>query len=1024
MADIDTQKRQRCHIRRLIRIFRALCEEFGRHQGNEMRTGRFYRNSVASTMSLIMAAVSASAVQAQESADTEELDMEEIVVTGIRGSLKKAMDLKRDARGVVDAISAEDMGKFPDTNLAESLQRITGVSIDRVNGEGSKVTVRGFGPDFNLVTLNGRQMPVSSLQDTSASSSRSFDFGNLASEGVAGVQVYKTGRAAIPTGGIGSTINIQTTRPLNAPGFKASIGAKAVLDTSTVDGTSATPEISGIISNTFADDKIGVALSASYQDRESGYTQANAGWRGSFLGEINDWGTIPQESDQITNRPGAGDVYATTQNMNYSMNKIDRERINGQLTLQFRPVDSLTATVDYTYSQNKIATERHDMSVWFNHGNTTSEWTDGPIAGAVIYSENFGDNPSDLSFGASEFAVKNENNSLGINLEWTPTESLTIELDYHDSSAESGADSPYGSNVALGTAAFILESQTIDFSQDFPVLSVGLANGATGVDVSEIFSTGSSFRNSYMRTDIQQLQFRGSWDFDDSIVESIDFGASYTENKVRSAYANVQRDTWGGAGPASDLPDDIFSITSVSDKFDSFAGADSSALLNEWVLWDFGNMVDLIDSLYGACGGNGECFSTDFSTDRRTTEESYSAYIQFNTHFDLGDMPANLVVGGRYEKTNVTSSALVPSYNATAWVAANEANVTGSGSDFTELTGEYDHYLPAIDFDVRVMDNVIVRASYGETIARPGYSDIQGGQTINTLFRVGGGTGNQGNPALLPFESKNIDLSAEWYYGDASYVAVGWFHKDISNFIGNATVTDTPFDLPNPFAGALYNAAVEALGGSTDATAIRNWIFANAPAGAVDITGVDAIGNTTGSIFGQPGDPLLEFTITTPVNNDRTETLKGWEFAVQHTFGDTGFGAIANYTIVNGDTGFTDVANWTEEQFPLLGLSDSANVIAFYDKDRLQVRVAYNWRAKFLGSVTQGEYAQRYPAYTEAYGQFDVNISYDVTDQLTVFAEGINVTNATQRVHGTHVNNVLFATQAGPRYNLGARFKF
>src|SRR3954471_3087423 len=113
------------------------------------------------------------------SAATKSTD--EIVVTGIRGSLRQSRDIKRNAIGVVDAISAEEMGKFPDTNLAESLQRITGVSIDRQNGEGSKVTVRGFGPDFNLVLLNGRQMPASSFGDCcSAPASRSFDFANIA----------------------------------------------------------------------------------------------------------------------------------------------------------------------------------------------------------------------------------------------------------------------------------------------------------------------------------------------------------------------------------------------------------------------------------------------------------------------------------------------------------------------------------------------------------------------------------------------------------------------------------------------------------------------------------------------------------------------------------------------------------------------------------------------------------------------------------------------------------------------------
>ncbi len=139
--------------------------------------------------------------------------LEEVVVTGIRSSLERSMDVKRMGQGVVDAISATEIGKMPDTNLAESLQRVTGVSIDRVNGEGSRVTVRGFGPDYNVITLNGRQMPAANLEDTTASASRSFDFAQLAAESVSGVQVYKTGRADLNTGGIGSTINVSTTRP-------------------------------------------------------------------------------------------------------------------------------------------------------------------------------------------------------------------------------------------------------------------------------------------------------------------------------------------------------------------------------------------------------------------------------------------------------------------------------------------------------------------------------------------------------------------------------------------------------------------------------------------------------------------------------------------------------------------------------------------------------------------------------------------------------------------------------------------
>lgn len=215
-----------------------------------------------------------------EAPDPTTLDA--VQVTGIRGSLTSSMNLKRDSQGVVDGIVAEDIGKFPDTNLAESLQRISGVSIDRTSsGEGSKVTVRGIGPDFNLVLLNGRQMPASNLGNGGGglSGSRSFDFANIASESISAVEVYKTTRADNPTGGIGATINIKTLRPLEAEPV-ISLGLKAVNDSSndnlprTLQGANITGELSGIFSQRYADDRFGVTLSASHQERDSGFNQA------------------------------------------------------------------------------------------------------------------------------------------------------------------------------------------------------------------------------------------------------------------------------------------------------------------------------------------------------------------------------------------------------------------------------------------------------------------------------------------------------------------------------------------------------------------------------------------------------------------------------------------------------------------------------------------------------------------------------------------------------------------------------
>src|SRR5690606_11728875 len=365
-------------------------------------------------------------------------DFDTIYVTGIRASLESSMNLKRDAQGIVDGIVAEDIGKFPDTNLAESLQRISGVSIDRSMGEGSRVTVRGVGPDFNLVLLNGRQMPASSIEATNA---RACDFANLAAESSSGGEVYKTSRAQTPTGGIGATINIKTARPLDS-GPLASVGLKAVNDSSVdnlpgpMRGDNWTGELSGIFSDTFADGRVGIALSGSYQDRDFGYNEAavGGGWY-AFPG-----GTGPvATAGNATNPPGEGDIYSIPQNLIYAVNGVQRQRTNAQATLQWAPTVSVTATLDYTYAENRIQARRHELSTWFNQAASETAWTDGPVAAPTSYTEYAGCfNPAteqwtasdganvcpagfeprwgDLAMAGSLNATRNENKSLGFNV--------------------------------------------------------------------------------------------------------------------------------------------------------------------------------------------------------------------------------------------------------------------------------------------------------------------------------------------------------------------------------------------------------------------------------------------------------------------------------------------------------------------------------------------------------------------------------------------------------------------------------
>lgn len=957
----------------------------------------------------------------------ENAELEEVVVTGIRGSLTSSMELKRESQGVMDGIIAEDIGKFPDTNLAESMQRISGVSIDRSLGEGARVTVRGVGPDFNLVLLNGRQMPASAVADTTAANTRAFDFANLASESIAAIEVYKTSRASTPTGGIGATINIKTARPLDNPGMHTSFGAKGVVDTSvdnlpsSLQGDSITPEVSGIFSNTFGGDKFGVALSASYQERDFGFNQASVGngWRAFRGDEVNNWGVIPQPgapgSENIVNRPDATDTYSVPQNLGYSVNGVERKRTNGQLTLQYAPTDAITTTLDYTYSENKIATQRNELSVWFNFGPSSSTWTDGPVSSPLIYSETIVPANSDLSMGGAKFATKNENKSLGFNVAWEVNDSFGLQFDFHDSSAESGADSPYGSNAVLGVAGFYRGTTTADFSRDFPVMSVALPPGQTGIDASRMMVTGSSFRNSHMKSEIQQAQLSGNLEFlEDS---RLDFGVALTDAKNRSAYSNVQADSWGGATNPGDYPDNVWRADTVRHYFDNIGGSSNGALFNQFFTFDFETVRQLAanalnnEALYRA--------SPVFTTDRRVEEESQSAFVQYSTEWTWG-LPMQGAVGLRYEQTDVTSRALVPTPTGIVWAADNEFTlVLPEGQRaFEQLEGDYDYVLPSLDFAVDLTDSIKARASYGQTIGRPLWDEIQGGRTLDQLVRINGGTGAQGNPTLKPLESENIDFSVEWYYGESSYASVGYFRKNIDNYIGKTVETQTPYNLNTPSGGAYYNEAVAS--GCTTTTCIRQFIFTNhATDPGVTVTG-GVPGALTGTIAGLPGDPIANFTINVP-RNQRSASLDGWEFNIQHLFGETGFGVSANYTLV--DSGLTYDNYNRGDQFALLGLSDAANLVAFYENQKFQVRAAYNWRDEFLAATVDGSGLSN-PVYTEAYGQLDVNASYNWNDNLTLMAEVINLTDEIYRQHGRTDQQLIMVQQTGPRYMIGARYKF
>jgi len=958
-----------------------------------------------------------------------------VVVTGIRASMQSTLNLKKNSDGIVDGIVAEDIGKFPDTNLAESLQRITGVSIDRQNGEGQKITVRGMGPDFNLVLLNGRQMPTADLNDANG---RSFSFDNLASDAISQLQVYKTSRAQDPSGGIGATVNIMTARPFDQKGTVASVGVKGVVDQSSqnlpdlLKGKRVTPEVSGIFSTVSKDGMWGFGGNASYSKRDSGLNRAQIanGWIGPYKGsDVIDGSTLPQPGapvGSVTNRPGPNDLYERPQNFGYQVNGLERERVNGQAVLQFRPVKELTATLDYTFAQNKLHTRRAEMSVWFAQTPTsTSTWPGGSNQAPLSYSEVY-NSPQDISVISADFATKNTLNSVGFNTVWKPQSGLRFTLDAHSSSAESKADSPWGSSNQLSNASFSRGRTSIDFTHELPILGIDGAN----VAAEPIQATGSQFTNTYVKSTVKQLQLSGEWRVADA--SNLNFGVGYTDVKNRSTSSLVQNNGWSGLTSKNDYPASLFQKSDTASYFDQFGGAGAAGMFRDFYTADFGALraaTAAAATKPGYVSNDGlktqASFLPNFATtdsDQRLEEKTTTAYVALSQDWDLA-IPVHTSVGLHFEKTKVTSVAQVLPATGVTWISQNELPLTFAGTAYSTTHGSYSNVLPNVNADFDVTSNFKVRAGAGVTISRARYNELQGGLNIGTGSDYYlGGTAATGNPSLKPVKSKNLDLSFEWYFTQHSVASLGLFNKKLTDYTAQSQVLENQYGIHTPIGGAYYNAALNT-GHCTvaDTNCIRNYILNNYNGQpGVTKTGVNSVGNATGVITGIPSDPLMQFRTSSYVNS-QPASLHGAELAVQHMFGETGFGVQANYTYVTSPLKYKN--DQTTDQFAILGLSNSANLVGIYENFGWTIRLAYNWRDSFLASKTDGG-GHLDPVYTKAYGQTDLSVGYAVTKNLNVLFEGINLTNSTQRQYGRTQAHFLNATQTGPRYMVGARYTF
>ena len=1003
--------------------------------------------------SAIMAAlVSMSGTSTTFAQDQEASMLEEVVVTGIRRSMIDSMNYKRDATGVIDAVSAEDIGKFPNTNLAESLQRIPGVSIDRQNGEGSKVTVRGFGPGYNLITLNGRSMPTATVgiigqrDNYTGGQGRSFAFENIASEGVSGLAVQKTGSALINSGGIGATIDIMTRKPLETSEV-GSIAARAVYDSSS---NKTTPEITGLYNWTNDDETFGVAVFGTWAKRKSE----------AAIGQANDWvvrtaddffsntSIVRAGSDpsNYVNPPADGDLYAIPQDSRYDFSQIERERFNGQVVLQFAPTDSMSITADYTYVNNKQEEMRAEQTNWFAtpfdqlvfDGDTES------VSQALFMQEN-NNGTKDIGFEQTNRATKESIKSAGINFVWDTTDNQTLRFDAHSSKGEAKPDNPLGHTATFVTfGAPVIVQHSVDWTAGFPNQQFTWDDSQRGnnngeLDPGDLATQVQRSSTQYQENKIKQMDLRYEFDWDQA---RLTFGGAYTDSKVNVAASTTQQDlgSWGMSNPGDveAFAPGLVETYCLECQFNDYpVGMAETAFV--------GDAAALFPMFQAAYPQNGVTVS---NSQNQVKEKIWAAFASFTWDFDLGSVGTILNVGLRYEDTDVDSSAFQAVPVNIRWTADNDFVIDNSpNNEDVTGSGSYDHWLPNIDLKFDLTEDLVARASWSKTIGRAPFADLFASTTAGAPNRptvLGGQTGgNSGTPGLLPLESKNIDISLEWYFNDTGYVSVGYFNKDVENFIGTGVFNRPLFGLLDPTAGAAGSrsgdslgvidglgvdrseanlftmvALIDANGGNVGAAAAE--FEANLVNGALPQTYVDEIAGLY-DVSGNSADPLMNFRVTQPITEENAN-IDGWEFAGQYFFGDSGFGIAGSYTIVNGDVEADPGQDPDENQFALVGLSDTANVTLIYENYGWQARVAYNWRDTFLNATNQG--GSRSPQYTDEYGQWDFNVTYAFNDQWSIMLDGINVTGEDSLQYRRKEKMVVWAYELDSRYSLGVRYRF
>ncbi|MCU4677388.1 TonB-dependent receptor [Catenovulum sp. 2E275] len=879
-----------------------------------------------------------------EVAENLPVPIETIRVQGYLGSILKSLNFKKFSTDLVDVISKEDLGKFPEQNVAESLQRVTGVTIDRESGEGRFVTVRGFGPEFNTVQYNGRVIASENL-------GREFSFDVLPTELINQAIIYKSVDASVFSGGIGSTINLVSAKPMEYQGLRSVFTLDNTYD---LLSDSSYPHLFSLLS--YSNSTQGILLSFNYQNRQFQNDSANVdGWFESDL-------------SYVQNKSGSGDFSQAWIPRNFDLRREvgTRKRLGGTLVYEARFNEELYFSFDVLYSSYKIDSQISSSANWTHDSQRAFENVYLDQNGTLLYYQYFKSKKL-----ASDFVQLSRNRptdtlQLGANLAWAIDNDWSLKLDLSHSHAKNNNG---GNNIfyVVGSpnANPIYDNLNRDvhakLSHQIPITIEQLKSHI-------LLKEGDNYNDL-----VNQVSLDFVWEKEFWTINKIQFGSLYVaRNKQKQTYKSPSG--WEFGGYSFELPDDIFKIKTVS----NFLNGGTPSIWYTFEPQEYHDFLWSEQHINEQLANGNTSLPSDILTRKefggieailrpgdswQVNEDPWETYLmaEFSNTTDWGNINGNL--GLRYSTVNIEASGY----------SQELLDINASVSDPTRLDlilsdpkpisqgHSYSQLLPSLNIKLDIDEKHVSRVSLSKTVTRPTLDKLS--LALGGLDgRVGSSTASAGNPKLAPYESKNLDLAYEWYYEEVGFLGVSGFYKSLNRFVSLITERETLLEH-------------------------------------------------------EEGD----FFVTRPKN---VQSLNVWglEVAWMHHFTQNsfmpifnGFGLQLNYTFSDSDRLFEpDVV----DTYALEGLSDSYNVVLFYEHGPVDARMSYHHRDNFIRRV-KGNLGQ--PEMVEGYGQVDLNFRYKLNRDVELFIQGVNILNEKRRTYSIYTERLLEYEESGTRYALGAR---